>query len=155
MTRVSLASLAVGCVLLRAAAAGASPYPLENILDAEVAAKLAKEKLTTSDELLERAAKAGELKKLAKTTGLAIAKLTEWAELCDVVRLKGVGPEMTRLLRATGVKTIKQLRAKKAKPLHKAMTAANQKSKMTEKPPSEDQVQSWIDQAKTLKLVLK
>lgn len=153
--RAMLPSLTLVAALLLATAAQASPYPLEQILEPAAVEKLAKEKVVTSDDLLARGAKPAELKALAKSTGLAIAKLTAWTKMCDLLRLKGVGPEMVKLLNAARVQTVKQLRVQKAGPLLKAMLKANDKQKITEKPPSEDQVGSWIEQAKKLEIVLK
>jgi len=149
------AILVLAAAWLVASLALASSYPLEEILDKAAAEKLAKEEVKTTDDLLAKGAKPAELKALARATQLPLAQLTTWTKMCDLVRIKGVGPEMVRLLNAGKVSTVKQLRAQKAAPLHKKLIKANDKQKITQKPPSEDQVDSWIEQAKKLPLVLK
>lgn len=154
MKRVLMVALA-GVVLLLQASAGASPYPLAEILDKVAAEKLAQEKVQTSDELLQRGAKAKDRQALAKATKLPLKKLVEWINLCDLIRVKGVGPEMARLLNAGRVMTVKQLKGQKAAALYKRMMDANKKKKITENPPTEEQLTAWIEQAKKLELVLK
>ena len=141
-------------VVLLQASAGASPYPLAEILDKVAAEKLAQEKVQTSDDLLQRGARATDRQALAKATKLPLKKLVEWINMCDLIRVKGVGPEMVRLLNAGRVITVKQLRAQKAATLYKRMMDANKK-KITENPPTEEQLTAWIEQAKKLELVVK
>jgi hypothetical protein len=150
-----LAASALGLALLLAApTASASTYPLEQVLEKESAEKLEKAGVKTTDELLAKGAKPKELRALAKTTGLPEAKLGAWVKMCDLLRIKGVGPEMVRLLGAGKVSTVKQLRGQVAAKLFKVMIEANKKTKITQKPPAEEQVANWIEQAKKLELVL-
>jgi hypothetical protein len=141
--------------LVLASSASASPYPLTEILKKEAAAKLAKQKVTTSDELLEKAAKAKDRQALAKATGFKPYQLLVWARMCDLLRIKGVGPEMVRLFKAGRILMVKQLRAQKAGPLHKRLMGVNKKKKITQNPPTEEQLETWIGEAKKLKLVLR
>ncbi len=145
----------VAAGLLLGTTAQASPYPIHEILDKAVADKLAKAEIKTSNDLLERGATAKGLRALAKATGLAAGQLGGWVKMCDLLRLKGVGPEMVRLLNAGKVSTVKQLRHQDAAKLHKVLMAANEKGKLTEKPPAESQVANWIEQAKKLKDVIR
>jgi predicted flap endonuclease-1-like 5' DNA nuclease len=150
-----VSSLVAVLALALASSVSASPYPLSEILKKEEAAKLAKEKVTTSDELLERAAKPKDRRALAKATGLKVPQLLAWARMCDLLRIKGVGPEMVQLLKAGRVTMVKQLRAQKAGPLHKRLIGVNKKKKITENPPTKEQLDAWIGEAKKLKLVLR
>lgn len=153
--RQALSLVLVVGLLGFASTAGASPYPLSEILDKAAAEKLAAQEVKTSDELLEKAATVKGRAALAKATKLPLAKLNAWAKMCDLLRIKGVGPEMVRLLGAARVNTVKQLKGQKPAKLLKALTAANKKKKITENPPDEQQLANWIDQAKKLKLVLR
>ena len=146
---VALLSLLLGAVAL------ASTYPLANILPQDAAEKLAKAGANTSDELLEKGATPAGRAKLVKATGLAAAQLLEWVRMCDLVRIKGVGPVMVRLLGAVGVRSVAQLRQRKADSLYKAVMKANDKAKITQNPPSEKHLEHWIDQAKKLKTVVR
>ena len=153
--KACLSVVALVVLLAVGVSASASPYPLEEILDKAVVEKLAKEKIATSDELLKRAAVPKARRALARATKLPARKLAAWARMCDVLRLKGVGPKMVQLLAAGRVTTVKQLRAQKGAPLHKRLMQANKRKKITENPPTEEQISAWIDQAKQLELVLR
>lgn len=129
----------------------ASDYPLENVLSKEMSEKLAKQKITTTTELIKKAATKNARKKLAKASGIALKELDHWAMRCDLMRIKGIGPQMSKLLHAAKVKVVVKLKKQRAKKLLKAMIEANKTEKITENPPNEEQVKNWILQAKKLK----
>jgi len=135
--------------------AGASTYPLDNVLPKEAAEKLAKVEISDTDALLAKGATPGARNKLAKATGLDAKQLLIWVRMCDVVRVKGVGPTMAKLLDAAGVKSVALLRIQKAKPLLARIEKVNEKEKITQKLPSEQHLDDWIAQAKKLKIVVK
>jgi predicted flap endonuclease-1-like 5' DNA nuclease len=139
-------------------AARASHYALGDVprlvKPAEVE-KLKKAGVTTTEELLAKAAKPKERKSLAKTSGLSAADLLVLAKRCDLLRIKGVGSEMVLLLDAAGVKSTADLVKQDAPKLLAAVTTANKTAKITEKPPTEPQLADWIDQAKKLPQVVE
>src|SRR5882672_8102041 len=119
------------------------------------AEKLHKAGVETTEQLLDKAAKAKDRKALAKASGLKPATLLELVRRCDLLRLKGVGSEMVLLLEAAGVKTTAGLAKLTAPALMESITKANQAKKITEKPPTEPQVGDWIGQAQKLPQVLE
>ena len=141
--------------MLVSSTALASPYPLENILGDHDAAKLAKQRILTSAQLLKNGAKVAARQELAKVTGIEQARLTKMVRMCDLLRIRGVGPQMVKLLALVKVHTVKQLRKQKAAGLARQLDLANKKAKITQTPPSAEQLKNWIAQAKKLKLVLK
>ncbi len=147
--------LVLGALLTAPTSAWASDYPLENVLPKEAAEKLAKQGVTTTAQLLAKGAKRGARKQLAKATGLAAKQLLEWIEMSDVMRIKGVGPEMSKLLRAAKVRRVAKLRRQRAKSLLARMLKVNKTKKISQNPPNEAQVKHWITLAKTLKIVLR
>jgi predicted flap endonuclease-1-like 5' DNA nuclease len=153
--KICLSVGALATLVLLAVSAQASSYPLSEILDKASAEKLAKVDIKTSDDLLKRGATAKDRQALVRTAKVGLNQLTSWVKMCDLLRIKGVGPEMVRLLAAAGVTTVKQLRAQKPPALMKKLTVANKKKKITENPPTEEQLGAWIDQAKKLDLVLR
>jgi predicted flap endonuclease-1-like 5' DNA nuclease len=148
-------SVAVIALLLMEGSLQASTYPLTNILPEDAAKKLAKEGIATSEDLLQKGTTPAARDKVAKATGIAPKQITEWVRMCDLLRIKGIGPVMTRLLGATGVTSIAQLRNRQAGRLYKDIMKANEKTKITENPPSEKHLENWIDQAKKLKIVVR
>jgi predicted flap endonuclease-1-like 5' DNA nuclease len=117
--------------------------------------KLRKASVNTTDELLEKAAKAKDRKALAKSSGLSATDLLGLARRCDLLRIKGVGPEMVLLFEAAGVKSTADLVKQDPAALLVAVTNANKTSKITEKLPTEPQLVDWIDQAKKLPQVVE
>jgi predicted flap endonuclease-1-like 5' DNA nuclease len=117
--------------------------------------KLKKANVTTTEELLAKAAKTKDRKALAKTTGLPAADLLALAKRCDLLRIKGVGSEMVLLMEAAGVKSTADLIKQDAAKLMTAVTDANKSAKITEKPPTEPQLADWIEQAKKLPQVVE
>jgi predicted flap endonuclease-1-like 5' DNA nuclease len=138
---------------LNPGSARASHYAVTDVptlISAGDAEKLKKGGVTTTEEMLAKVATAKDRKALAKASGLSAASITTIAKRCDLLRVKGIGPEMVLLLEAAGVKTAGELAKKDAAELTVATEKANKAKKITEKPPTEPQFKDWIDQAKAL-----
>jgi predicted flap endonuclease-1-like 5' DNA nuclease len=147
-----------GTVGLFAGTARASHYAVGDvpaIITADDAAKLTKAGVGTTEDLLQKAATPKDRKALTKASGLKATVVMDLARRCDLLRVKGVGPEMVLLLEASGVKTVADLAKKEAAALTSAADTANKAKKITEKPPTEPQFQDWIDQAKKLPPVIE
>ena len=152
--KVVYALLAV-CAL--ATTARASNYALEEIpqaIPAGDAAKLKSQGIGTTFQLLEKAGDAKARKELAKAAKVPEKSLENWVQMADVMRVKGVGPDVTRLLAACGVHTVAQLKTQDATKLNDEIMKANSKSHLSENPPSVEHLQAWIAQAQTLPIVL-
>jgi predicted flap endonuclease-1-like 5' DNA nuclease len=145
-------------LLVGARAAQASHYAVADVprlIPAGDVDKLHKVGVETTEQLLDKAAKAKDRKGLAKAAGLPPAALLELARRCDLLRIKGVGSEMVLLLEAAGVKTTAELARSEAAALTTTALAANKTKKITEKPPTEPQLADWIAQARKLPQVLE
>jgi hypothetical protein len=140
------------------AAVRASHYAVADVprlVSSTDAEKLHKAGIETTEQLLDKAAKAKDRKALAKASGVKPAELLDLARRCDLLRLKGVGSEMVLLLEAAGVKSTAALGKQTSAGLMESITKANQAKKITEKPPTEPQVGDWIGQAQKLPQVLE
>ncbi len=152
------AVVALFLMLLTGRLALASHYAVTDVprlITPAEAEKLQKAGVTTTEQLLDKTAKARDRKALAKASGLAAPALLSLARRCDLLRLKGVGAEMVLLLEASGVKSTAELAKKDLAGLSAAVASANQAKKITEKPPADPQLQYWIDEAKKLPVVLE
>lgn len=89
-------------------------------------------------------------KAMAEKSGITEKMLLEWANRCDLMRVKGVGSEYSDLLENAGVDTVKELRNRNAKNLFEAMADLNAKKKLVRRPPSLPEVERWVAHAKTL-----
>lgn len=150
-----LAGLTVPLLVASAAASHYAVSDVPTLIGAAEAAKLSKAGASTTEELLQKAATPKDRKALAKASGLPASTLMTLARRCDLLRVKGVGPEMVLLLEASGVKTAADLGKRAAAELTTAANEANKAKKITEKPPTEPQFQDWIDQAKHLPAVIE
>ncbi len=153
--------LSLAAVLFLVAASGeafASNYALDEIPQAIPAADAARLKaagVPTTFALLEKASDARARKTLAKETKIAEKTLEGWAEMADLLRVKGIGPDVARLLSAAGVHTVAQLKTADAKKLDEDVAKANAQKHLSENPPSLEHLAAWIQQAQTLPIVLK
>lgn len=157
MTNVRLLGYALVALMMLGATARASNYALEEIpqaIPAADAAKLKGQGVGTTFQLLEKAGEPKARRELAKAAKIPEKMLEGWVQMADVMRVKGVGPDVTRLLAACGVHTVAQLKTQDATKLNDEITKVNSKSHLSENPPSVEHLQAWIAQAQTLPIVL-
>ncbi len=114
------------------------------------ATKLAKAEITNTEHLLAKCADAAGRKTVGETTGFDASTLLKWANMADLMRIKGIGSEYSELLEAAGVDTVKELRNRNAANLAAKMEEVNSAKKLTRKVPTEAMATEWIDQAKSL-----
>lgn len=70
--------------------------------------------------------------------------------LADLMRVEGVGEEYADLLEEAGVDSVKELRNRRADNLHEAMLKTNDAKNLVRRPPSLNEVEKWVEQAKSL-----
>ena len=144
--------------LVLAAPAYASNYALEEIPQAIPAADAAKLKaagVATTFALLEKGAEAPARKTLSKQTKIAEKTLEAWIQMADLLRVRGIGPDVARLLSSAGVRTVEQLKNADPAKLSDEIAKVNSKMHLSENPPNAEQLGAWIKQAKDLPIVLK
>jgi predicted flap endonuclease-1-like 5' DNA nuclease len=154
---VAYAFVVAAAALFTSRPAHASNYALEEIPQAIPAAEAAKLKargIGTTFQLLEKASEPKARKDLARLTKIAEKTLEKWVQMADVMRVKGVGPDVTKLLAACGVRTVAQLKSQDATRLSDEIMKVNTAQKLSENPPSVEHLQAWIAQAQTLPIVL-
>lgn len=114
------------------------------------ATKLQDAGIKDTDAYLEQACSAAGRKALEESTGISGKLLLGWANMVDLCRINGVGPEFAELLEASGVDTVKELRNRNAANLATKMGEVNAEKKLTRVVPTEKQVTDWVEQAKEL-----
>ncbi|MFG1348589.1 DUF4332 domain-containing protein [Xanthobacter autotrophicus] len=131
-------------------------YPIIDIegIGAVFAEKLKGAGITTTDALLEKAKSPKGRKELAAATGIDESRILKWANMADLMRIKGVGEEYSELLEAAGVDTVKELKTRVPANLTKAMADVNAQKKLVRALPTESMVEKWVAQAKDLPAVL-
>jgi predicted flap endonuclease-1-like 5' DNA nuclease len=126
-----------------------------NIIDVEGIGPAYAEKLkavganTTNDLLTKGGTKSGR-KELADATGIDEGKILTWVNHSDLHRIDGIAGQISELMEAAGVDTVKELATRNAANLAVKMQEINEAKKLSGRSPSAEQLQKMIDQAKTL-----
>ncbi len=118
------------------------------------AAKLQEAGVSTSDALLAAAGPTAGREALATTTGISGKLLLEWANACDLMRIKGIGSQFSDLLEAAGVDSPAELAQRNPANLAATFAELNAARATTRRAPTEEMVADWIDQAKKLDKVV-
>ncbi len=128
------------------------PYAIEEIegIGPSYAEKLGSAGIQSTDDLLSHCGSAQGRKDTAEKTGLSEKQLLKWANMADLMRIKGVGEEYSELLEAAGVDTVKELRNRNAENLATKMAEVNDEKKLTRQVPAAKTVADWVEQAKGL-----
>lgn len=118
------------------------------------AAKLKTTGIRSTRALLKHAGTPKGRRKLALATGIAEANILKWANIADLMRVRGVAEEYSALLRAAGVDTVKELKRRNVANLTRRLQRVNADQKLVRLVPSEPRVARWIEQAKTMEPML-
>ena len=108
----------------------------------------------TTEDLLKMCCDASGRKEIAEKTEISEKLILEWANLADLMRIKGVGEEYADLLEEAGVDTVKELATRNAENLAEAMDKVNAEKNLTNMVPNAGTVEKWIEEAKTLDPVI-
>jgi len=132
-------------------------YPITDIraIGPDTAVVLKSDGIRTTVSLLRSGKTPKQRLKIAERIGTDEKRVLDWVTAADRMRVKGVGWEYAELLRAAGVKTVKELKFRNSHKLVQAMAAANTKRKLVQLLPSESTVTRWIDSAKKLPPVIR
>jgi predicted flap endonuclease-1-like 5' DNA nuclease len=112
--------------------------------------KLSNAGVRTVERLLVVAGPTAGRQQLAQSVGVDEARVLEWVNRADLMRVRGVGSEFSDLLEAAGVDSPVELARRNAENLHAALLEINAARRLTRRTPAVSQVQRWIDHAKTL-----
>lgn len=112
--------------------------------------KLTDAGITSTDDLLEKAATAKSRDELAAKSGLTAVQILKFANYADLFRVKGVAGQNAELLEAAGVDSVAELAQRNAANLTTKLKEVNDEKKLTGQSPSEKIVAGWIEAAKAL-----
>jgi predicted flap endonuclease-1-like 5' DNA nuclease len=106
--------------------------------------------VNTVEALLEKGATKKGREDVAKQSGIDEHKILEWVNRADLYRIKGIGSEYSDLLEAAGVDTVVELSKRRADNLTEKMVEVNVEKKLVRRVPTQQMVEGWIAEAKTL-----
>jgi len=126
------------------------PYPFAKLdgMTAQSAAKLRKQGIRTAEKLIEIASSVRSRKRLAKETGIPEAQLLGWVNIAHYLQIKGMGAARAKLIRATGVNTVRDLGFRNPERLALRMREINDKLGLVGALPSEPSVRLLIERAR-------
>ncbi|MEZ4269166.1 MAG: DUF4332 domain-containing protein [Myxococcota bacterium] len=138
-------------------AAEASHYrlPAGGLVSESEERSLVENSVDSTEALLTHTASLKARRALATATGLSYARLTELATQCDLLRIRGVGPSVVRLLQAAGTRHAAALRQARPEVLAAKIKAANSVHNIMEVLPDIASLTDWIAQARELPKVLE
>ena len=116
----------------------------------KLAGALREQGIRTTDALLQASSTRAAREALGTKIGVSAERVLEWANRADLMRLKGVGSELSDLLEAAGVDTVKELARRRADNLQVALREINVSKKLVRRVPRQERLDSWIAQAKKL-----
>jgi len=116
--------------------------------------KLIKADISTTNALLKKGATPKGREEIAKMTGISSKLILTWVNHVDLFRITGVGEEYADLLEGAGIDTVPELAQRNPSNLRDKLVETNNKKKLVRQLPSENQVQQWVKQAKTLPRVI-
>lgn len=118
------------------------------------AQKLQEAGLTTTEALLEKGASPAGRKAIAEKTEISGKLILKWLNRADLSRVKGIGEEYADLLEVAGVDTVPELAQRNPDNLYQKLVEINEARNLVRRPPTQDQVETWVEQAKTLPRVI-
>lgn len=126
-------------------------YPIQDIegIGPAYAEKLGGAGIKTTADFLKHCGNAKGRKAASENCGIPEAMLLKWANLADLMRISGIGPQYSELLEAAGVDTVKELRHRRADNLTAKIREINDRKRLARSVPAVANVQAWIDAAKT------
>lgn len=132
-------------------------YPITEIecIGPDIAAILKSDGIRTTVGLLQAAKTPAQRLKIAERIGADEKQVLDWVTAADRMRIKGIGWEYAELLRAVGVKTVKELKFRNPQKLADAMSQTNAKRQLVRLLPSVTTVSRWIETAKELPPVIR
>ena len=108
---------------------------------------------TVLDLLVNGATRRGR-KHVSDQTGLSQSQILTWVNHVDLFRIKGVAQEYADLLEQSGVDTVVELAQRNPVNLHKRMQDINEQRALVRRAPHASEVQSWVEQAKSLRRLI-
>lgn len=115
-----------------------------------LAEKLSANGINSVEGLLEKGRTASGRKEIAASTKIDDKRVLRFVNHADLMRINGIGGEMSELLEAAGVDSVPELAQRSATNLQTSLKEINEKKKLVRNVPGVDQVAGWIGQAKEL-----
>ncbi len=119
-----------------------------NLIEPEYQEKLEQMDLHTIDDLFQKIKDPQGRKELGEKLGVSDEQISEWAEWCRLILLKGLGAKNFLLLEKLGVDDVQTLAWQEPSNLYEKLVRANEADPSTSQPIDVAKVKVWIRAAK-------
>ncbi len=136
----------------------ASEYPLDQVvvlIPRVDAHRLRRAGIANTLDLLTYGRTAAGRDLLARRSGLSVERIDAWTALADLMRVRGIGPDVARLLTAVGVRTIADLQRCDPVATATAIRDVNKARRLSPNPPRAESLAYWIDLSRALPIVFE
>ena len=127
-----------------------NPIAMMKGVSSELQERFAQIGIKYTQQLLERGRTASQREELAQHLGISQKNLAELVGRADMMRLHGIGGDLSLLLKEAGVLSCKVLSQQSVEPLHKRLGELHIGQRIAYHAPSRAQVRSWINEAQEL-----
>lgn len=127
-----------------------NPVNMMKDVSPELQEKFADIGVKYTQQLLERGKTAFQREELAQHLGISRRALAELVGRADMMRLRGIGGDLSLLLKEAGVLSCKALSEQSVERLHKRLGELHIGQRIAYHAPSRAQVRSWINEAQGL-----
>ncbi len=127
-------------------------YDILDVVDIGLdnARKLSEAEIRSTDDFLFRCGSKPARLDVSRKTGIAEKNLRRWANMADLMRINGIGPQYSELLDAAGVDSIHALRKRHAELLAERLKKANRKARLVRATPPVSLIVRWIQEAESM-----
>jgi len=119
-----------------------------SLIEPDYQEKLEEMDLHTVDDLFQKIKEPEGRKELGKNLGISDDLISDWAEWCRLILLKGLGVKNFLLLREVGVDDVRTLAWQEPSSLYEKLVRANEADPITSQPIDIAKVKVWIRAAK-------
>jgi hypothetical protein len=123
--------------------------------ETDIIEKLVSVGIKDSKQLFDNAAKLADREKLVTRTKLPLDKLFELVQLCDLVRITGVGPVFARIIIDSGIGSVKDFLSMDSYDLFERLTKTNEMHGLTKAKFAIKDIEYCIELGKDLPLILE
>lgn len=107
--------------------------------------------ITTSERLLLVAGTRIGREDLSEQLDIPEDRIIRWTHQSEMIQIKGIGSEYSRMLLSIGVECMQQLRQSNAKELYSSIAQTNYEKQLIHRLPSFQDVERWVRRAKRKK----
>ena len=117
--------------------------------------KLESLNIKTTYDLLKKCTTPQDRRKISKKSKISETIILKWVNMIDLLRIKGIGVEISEFMECLGIDTINKLANSDPEILFQKMKDLNNNKNIIKRTPTLRKVENWISQAKEIPRIVK